>query len=97
MEGYQTTKKSYTSNSPQKMDSVSIDVMNQTLLQIFRGRFTESLKYCFWLTDDRTTVNNQSFYWPACSVAVRDQNLGLFCESEVKLLLNQYVHRREEA
>lgn len=97
MERCQTTEKSYTSCTPQKMDSVSIGVINQTLLQIFRERFTESLMYCFWSVDDRTIVNNQSFYWSACSIAVRDPNVGLFCESEVKLLLNHYVHLREDA
>lgn len=96
-EGYQTTKKSHTSSKPQEMDNVSIGVMNQTLLQIFRERFTESLMYCFWSVNDRTTVNNQSSYWPACSIAVRDPNACLFYESEIKLILNHYVHLREDA
>lgn len=97
MEGYRTTKKSYTSNTSRKMGSVSIGVMNQTLLQIFRERFTESVMYCFWSVDDRTTVNNQSCYWPACLIAVRDPNVCLFYESEIKLILNHYVHLREDA
>jgi hypothetical protein len=42
-------------------------------------------------------VNNQSFYWPACSVVINDLYVGLFCESKVKLLLNHCARRGDDA